>query len=177
MSGEQGQFEQHFLDTYKDNKDGVYRICCYYLSDPDDRKDLFQDIWTTVLKNLDSFKGRSTIRTWIYRIATNQALIYLKHSKKIPVNRNHPHSEFILQNLATESNDSKLELEKDLEVMLGLINNLPVQDKVLISLVLEDMSGKEISDVTGFSESNVRVRIHRIKKKLTEAFKKLQSHV
>lgn len=167
---------QHFLQVYKENKDTVYRICCYYLQDVDDRKDLFQDIWSVIFKNLETFEGRSSIRTWIFRIATNNALMAINKLKRIPEKQYHPDSERIVQNLPVEP-DPKINLESDINRMLHIINTLPVTERTIISLVLEESSGKEIAEVTGLSEENVRVRIHRIKKKLAEEFKKLENHV
>ena len=169
--------EHQFLKVYEENKDTVHRLCCYYFPETEDRKDLFQDIWSIIFKNLDGFEGRSSIRTWIYRIATNAALMSVNRLNRSPENKNHPDTDQIFQNLSADYDTGKVDKEKNIEQMLLLVNNLPVQDKAIISLVLEDSTGKEIAEVTGLSEENVRVRIHRIKKKLAEEFQKSKSHV
>jgi RNA polymerase sigma-70 factor (ECF subfamily) len=73
--------------------------------------------------------------------------------------------------LAGEDGDSQMAQERQLELMSGLINQLSVVDKIIMSLVLEDLNTKEIAEIVGITESNVRVKIHRIKEELREKVK------
>lgn len=70
-----------FQDILVDNKDKIYRICCYYLSDPEDRKDLYQDILINIWRSLRTFRGESKPGTWIFRIAINSALGFIYKEK------------------------------------------------------------------------------------------------
>ena len=60
------------------------------------------------------------------------------------------------------------QMESDVRQLYECIRRLPDLDKTLVSLFLEDASSKEIAEVTGMSEANVRVRLHRIKKTLKQ---------
>jgi len=66
--------------------------------------------------------------------------------------------------------------ERDYEYLYKCISDLPETDRILISLELEDVKQTEIANIVGISEANVRVRIHRIKEKLTEKFKDYEKH-
>ena len=59
----------------------------------------------------------------------------------------------------------------DMDAFIRAVNQLPVYERALITLYLEDLSGKEMADITGLSEANVRVKIHRIKERLCELTK------
>ena len=154
-----------FQDILIDNKDKIYRICCYYLSDPEDRKDLYQDILINIWKSLPSFKGKSKLETWIFRIAVNSALGFIYKEKKRK-DKNDISKDIV--DIQIESNQSKMDEEDKYKQVLDAINCLKTSDKVLISMYLENLSQKEIAEISGFSESNVRVKIHRIKKILTK---------
>ena len=73
--------------------------------------------------------------------------------------------------LDDESLKEKLEQEKQLEKLQAELNQLSVIDKALISLMLEGLSMKEISDIIGITEPNVKVKIHRVKTQIKEKLK------
>lgn len=75
-----------------------------------------------------------------------------------------------LANIIDEKDDKQLK-EKQLNTLQAELNQLPVIDKSLISLTLEGLSMKEIANVIGITESNVKVKIHRIKKQLKDNLK------
>lgn len=154
--------------VFEENKDRIYRVCCYYVRNAEDRKDLFQEVFTHIFKGLDKFEGKSSLSTWIYRITINSCLAYLNKEKR----RKRLYSDLSTYNKA--QTDEKGQIEKQLvkkEKMKHLyksINQLSFINKSIISLVLEDVSQKEIAEVLGISEENVRVKIHRIKKTLSK---------
>ena len=63
-------------------------------------------------------------------------------------------------------------IEKDIKFLYQCISELQEVERIIISLELEDMNQKEIAEIVGLSQGNVRVKIHRIKEKLTQKFKK-----
>jgi RNA polymerase sigma-70 factor (ECF subfamily) len=75
--------------------------------------------------------------------------------------------------LQLEIKDEILEtnIEKDIQFLYQCISELQEIERIIISLELEDMNQKEIAEIVGLSEGNVRVKIHRIKEKLTQKFK------
>ena len=64
----QNQLEQAFGQIIEDNKDKIYRICKIYSVSPLEPQDLFQEVVIQIWKSLSTFKGKSNINTWIYKI-------------------------------------------------------------------------------------------------------------
>ena len=159
--------EALFNDIYKANKDKVYRICCFYLYDPDDRQDLFQEVLTNVWRGLDRFEGRSKVSTWIYRIAVNTSLAFRKKQYKEDVKIENAKSE-IQKNWNPAVTEDDQETIDKLHHAISRLNKI---EKAIVSLMLEDISQQEIAEIMGYSENNVRVRIHRIKQKLKSILK------
>ncbi len=156
-----------FKKILEDNKDRIYRICCAYVLDRDDRDDLYQEIIINIWKNLDKFEGRSQISTWIYRIAVNTSLLHIKKAGK----RNSLHTEINdnTHNLPEDNDkEEKIKTGSLIEKLYECIQKLTELDRLIISMVLDELSYKEIADVTGINVSNAGVRINRIKKTLNK---------
>ena len=154
-----------FLQVLTDNKDRIFRICCAYVNDSDDRDDLFQEIIINIWKNLDKFEGRSLISTWIYRVAVNTALMHIKSTGK----RKKLHSDIDVETLnipEDKGREEAVNTGSQVGLLYKSIAMLAELDRLIISMVLEDLPYKEISDVTGLTVNNVGVRINRIKKEL-----------
>lgn len=156
-----------FKQVLGENKDRIYRICCAYERNAIDRDDLYQEIAINIWKNLDKFEGRSLVSTWIYRIAVNTSLMHIKKESR----RNNAKTELDENslNIAEPPNDDreeKIETGKKIEVLNECINELGTLDRLIISMVLDDLSYKEIAEVTGLTVNNTGVRINRIKKEL-----------
>ena len=152
--------ETRFANIVEENKDKIYRICCYYVSDDDEVKDLYQEVLMNIWKGLDKFRGDSLITTWIFRITVNSALASLarqKKSKKVAL------FEDIIINSEQESQKDR---NKEIKHLQKAVSQLPLLDMIIISLVLEEVSTKEIANITGLTGGNVRVRIHRAKEVL-----------
>lgn len=156
-----------FKQVLSENKDRIYRICCAYERNAIDRDDLYQEIAINIWKNLDKFEGRSAISTWIYRIAVNTSLMHIKKESR----RNSTKTELDENSLniaepPDDDREEKIETGKKIEILNECINELGTLDRLIISMVLEDLSYKEISEVTGLTVNNTGVRINRIKKEL-----------
>lgn len=162
-----GKDKNLFDEIFRNNKDRVYRLCCMYSGDADLRKDLMQDIFVRVWENMDSFRGDAAMSTWIYRIALNTCLTHVRTLKRNLEVKTLP------DNFDLEDVEPIKEEGPSLDQFIHAVNKLPAFDRTLISLYLEDLSGKEISEITGISEANVRVKIHRIKERLGEIIKEL----
>jgi RNA polymerase sigma-70 factor (ECF subfamily) len=150
-----------FEAIYRTYSPQVFRICLGYLNDEEQARDLVQETFVAVWKNLDSFENRSKISTWIFRIATNNCLRALEKSKRF-VTTELPANLPALTETAPEA---------ELHFLYACIAELPETDRIIIALVLEDVPQAEIADIVGLSPGNIRVKIHRIKEKLTLKFK------
>ncbi len=160
--------EERFKEIIGDNESKIRRICRYYATSEEESKDIYQEVLVNIWKSLDSFRGDSALSTWIYRIAVNTSLsISGKSLRQTKLHLNLDTAQ--LASLTDESDfDSEEKFRIRHEALLVGLNQLSVIDKALISLVLEGLSMKEIAQVIGLTEPNVRVKIHRIKDSLRE---------
>lgn len=135
----------------------LHKICRTYKKDPDDRDDLFQEIVYNAWKSYPRFEGRSKFSTWLYRVALNTALYQNRKDrffgKKIDL-------DLVKNVIVADSKDDNTEL------LWMAINQLNETEKSIVVLYLEELPYKEISDITGFSEGNVAVKLTRIKSKM-----------
>lgn len=163
--------EEKFNQIVSENSERIQRICRYYNSNEEDQKDMYQEVLVNIWKSIESFRGDSAISTWVYRVAVNTSLSFtgkaFRHMK-LMVNGTTQNLNSILDE---ENLKVKLEQENLLNRLQIELNQLSVIDKALISLMLEGLSMKEIADVIGITEPNVKVKIHRIKGQLKEKLK------
>jgi RNA polymerase sigma-70 factor (ECF subfamily) len=150
-----------FEEIYAQYSPQVFRVCMGYINDHELAKDLTQEIFISVWKNLASFKGDSKIGTWIFRIATNNCLRAIEKSKRTVTAAFPDH-------LAAPTEESP---EEKLDFLYKCIGELKETDRIIISLELEGLPQAEIADIVGVTEGNIRIKIHRIKEKLAVKFK------
>ena len=155
--------EKEFLEKIEKHKGVIFKISKMYMDNFDDQKDLFQEITFQVWKAYPTFEGRSAFSTWLYRIALNTAIIFLKSEKRRSFIQNDE-----VENFQITQNDYNEEEELKLKKMYEAINQLNAIDKALIFYYLEDFSGKEIASQLGITEVNARVKLNRAKEKLKE---------
>ncbi|WP_027381758.1 RNA polymerase sigma factor [Chryseobacterium daeguense] len=155
--------EKEFLEKIEKHKGIIFKISKMYMDEKDDRDDLFQEITYQVWKAYPNFKGESQFSTWLYRIALNTAIIFLKNEKKRSFIANED-----LSGYKITQEDFDNEKEDKLNAMYQAIHQLNAIDKAFIFYYLENFSGKEIAEQMGISEGNVRVKMNRAKNKLKE---------
>ena len=155
-----------FNELFQTHYPKVLRLCKgYFNGDADLAADASQEVFIKVWEHLGSFRNESGISTWIFRITVNTCLVYLrKNSSKKEI-----HSEQF-PNVATENYSP--EIEEKLSKMYACIQKLDEMGKMIILMVLEGMEYNEIAQVVGLTEETLRVRIHRIKKSLTQCVQK-----
>jgi len=166
---------EQFKLLVEEQQERIRSVCRYFSKNAADQQDLFQEILINTWNGLDSFRGDSKPGTWMYRVAINTALGFAGKAKKrlqFSVSLDTP----ALKTFAEEEEISLEEgREKMLEELEMYINQLSVIDKILVSLMLQDLSYREIADIVGITEPNVRVKIHRIKNELKQSMK-FESH-
>ena len=160
--------QTYFKEIYQANKDKIYRLCLGFTGNVTDADDLLQEVLLKVWNNLDGFKGESKIETWVYRVATNTALLFVNRKKRSQNKWNETQSEQLI--FKTEDHDPTIDLQ--INQLYEAISKLKEIDRIVISLLLEDKSYKEISEITGLQANHIGVKINRIKKDL----KKLMNH-
>lgn len=160
--------EIRFRQIVEENSNRISRICNYYSKNTEDGKDLYQEILINIWKSLDKFRGESSINTWIYRIAVNTSLTFAgKNYRNLNLSIDQmPQGIGIL--LDDDELEKKQKTELELEELETQLNLLSIIDKALITMMLEGLSMREIADVIGLTEPNVKVKIHRIKENLKQ---------
>jgi RNA polymerase sigma-70 factor (ECF subfamily) len=154
--------EAAFRKLYDEHRDRIYRMCCYYVSGEEDRSDLYQDVLHNIWKGLGDFRGESALSTWVYRVTVNSSLAFIA-KQKTRKKKATEFGEFVRsQTRSSEGGEGR----SNIDLLYHAIAELPLIDMIIMSLVLEEASTKEIASATGLTESNVRVRIHRAKDKL-----------
>jgi len=150
-----------FEQLYSAYWEKVYRLCMGYVNDDALAGDLAQETFILAWENLPGFREEANVGTWIFRIASNHCLRQLEKDKKrqrtiLPLQL----PEEVIPDRTAE-----------VEMLYRFIAELPETDRIIISLELEEVKQAEIAQILGLSEGNVRVRIHRIKERLTQKFK------
>ena len=162
---EQQQIFQKWLDGYRAL---LFKVIKAYAFDSEDQNDLFQEICLQMYRSIPNFKGECAVSTWLYRIALNTAIRWSASEKR--------HTDKH-QKLETWMNVLKTSEEpKDEKVawLYSEIKKLNEIDRSLTLLLLDGYSYKQMSEMMGISESNIGVKIHRIKKQLVINSKQYQ---
>jgi len=163
--------ELRFAAVVEQHRDALYRVCCAYVLDEADRQDIYQEALVHVWKSLDTFRGESNLGTWIYRVAVNTCLGWLRREKR---------RRQMLERAREEQSSVAPEVEprtptasgENLQQLYACIARLAPVDRLLVSLYLEEMDSAEMASVLGISEGNVRVKLHRIKQQLRQMWEK-----
>jgi RNA polymerase sigma factor (sigma-70 family) len=155
-----------FTSVIKENKNLIFKICYSYCSNPENRRDLQQEILLQLWKSFSKFDGRVKISTWIYRIALNTAISFYRNDYKHIANK----ATIDLSVISLPDFNDGIELEENIEMLYKFIENLKDLDKALILLYLDDYKYQDIAKLIGITETNVATKINRIKKILKEQF-------
>jgi RNA polymerase sigma-70 factor (ECF subfamily) len=163
---EQKQIFDHWL---KEHKGLFFKFVRAYAFTQNDRDDLFQEIAVQVWRSIPNFKGDAAVTTWIYRITINTAIAWSRKEKKHQEGRQ---SLIESEHLLKDANQP----DSRLDWLYEQISQLNEVDRTLTLLLLDGFSYKEMSKIIGISESNVGVKINRIKKVLITKSQKNHSH-
>ena len=154
--------KQDFLNLIDDNRNIIYKVCFIYSDSVNSHEDLFQEVVINLWSSWPRFRGDCKVQTWIYRIALNTCVSFLRKSKA------RPSSLPLTNNIEVVAND--FDHEKIRELYIN-INNLEKIEKAIVLLHLEEKSHDEISQILGISKSNVAVKLFRIREKLKQMSK------
>lgn len=162
LKGETNLFS-YFLARYNQP---VFSLIHRIILSKEDAEELTQDVFIKAFRKLDTYRGDCSFFTWIYRIAYNTAISETRKRKFI-----FPAIDETLVNTVKEEEIDVLfggsEKEELLLQMEQCIENLNPEEKAMLTLYyLENKSVQELSDVFQFSTDNVKVKLHRIRKKL-----------
>jgi len=154
---------------YREAADGygaaLDRLASAYEANPEERRDLLQEIHLGLWRSFGAFDGRCSLRTWIYRVAHNIATSHVIRQKR---------KNSVLVTLEaiealpddTPGQDQRVNLER----LMALIHQLKPLDRQMTLLYLEGMDAASIGEVMGVSAGSVATKIHRIKNILARRF-------
>ena len=156
--------EHQFELLVRQHKRTIYTVCYMFSHDKAEIDDLFQEILIRLWNGFDHYEGRSSARTWVYRVALNTAINQDKKERRrietVPLT---------VDIDPFEADNPKTEQVRKLH---DLISQLELIDRSLVLLWLEGISYDEIGAIIGITPNNVGVRLLRIKEKLVIMSKK-----
>jgi RNA polymerase sigma-70 factor (ECF subfamily) len=151
--------DEPFLTLLNGHLGMIHRISKAYATSHLDRQDLFQEIVYQLWRSYPKYRGESSPITWLYRVALNTAITAVRKRSRRPTL------------VPLETGDHRVEPQSpthesemaSLHVAIARLNDI---ERALLMCYLEDLSYARISEIFGISESNVGVRLSRIKTKL-----------
>lgn len=150
--------EQEFLSVIQEYSRVIYKVCYLYTTPNATLNDLYQEVVLNIWKAFPKFRKECKISTWIYRIALNTCISFIRKEKNIP--------EIISFTQEADRIEEDDEKQLMLNTLYRMINRLGQLEKSIILLYLEEKKYEEISEITGLSITNVATKISRIKDKL-----------
>ena len=150
-----------FGDWLAGHKGILFKVVHAYAFEHADRQDLFQEVVFQIWRSVDAFRGQSSVPTWMYRVALNTAIAWTR--KETRHRRGKEPFEGVEGLLTTESAEKR---DPRVEWLYRQIAQLKDVDRSVALLLLDGFSYKEIASIVGLTESNVGVKINRIKSAL-----------
>ena len=153
--------EQDFEAIVEKYSDFVYNLTYRILGNHADAEDAAQDAFLAAYRNFHRFRGDSSVSTWLYRIATNVALLKLRKDRQ---RRMIPHVDYEdVQLVSPSEGPEKLALNAELRERLEQgLDSLPANLKTAVVLRdVQDLSNEEAAEILGVSVSSLKARLHR----------------
>lgn len=148
------------------HKDLVFTIALKILQNREDAEEVAQDAFVKAFQKLSTFRQDSKFSTWLYRIAYNESISRTRLRKLTEVE--------IVEEISESVTDGEMEeevlgmgQEEQQQAIALVMKRLPEPDQLMITLFyLQGLQVSEISDITGMSENNIKVRMHRLRKRI-----------
>lgn len=162
------------VDKHKDN---AFTLAFRITGNREEAEEIAMDAFVKVYRSLGKFRNDSKFTTWLYRIVHNESISALrkKQPETAPLDNN------LVENYtAGEMHEHVYALDDKQQQWLirRALEQLPPEDNMLITLFyMDDQSIGEISQITGLSQSNIKVRLHRTRKKLYQILNRSQQNV
>lgn len=152
----------YFLDTYGQP---VFSLIVRMVNSEEDAEELTQDTFMKAFEHLSSFNGKSSFSTWIYRSAYNTALSFLR--------KKNVEQTVIDDNQWNRISDTQIddalnnESEEQIEKLQQALTKLTAEERALVTLFYEEEhSIQELAQILNLNEGNIKVKLHRLRKKL-----------
>ncbi|KMK78333.1 RNA polymerase factor sigma C [Alkalihalobacillus pseudalcaliphilus] len=163
--------EAILIDAMQNHGDEILRLIYSYVKNREVAEDLTQDVFIKVYQRIDQFQQRSTLRTWLYRIAINQSKDYLKswHFRKV-----HTEEEpFFLQRHDGRTPEQLTIQQSETEAIIEKVFLLPLKYREVIYLFYyQECSVKEVAELLQLKEATVKTRLYQARKKMKLSYQK-----
>jgi RNA polymerase sigma-70 factor, ECF subfamily len=165
--------ESKFADLYNEHSRAIYYLALRFLSDPQKAEDATHDVFLKAYRKMDQFRGESSWRTWLYRIAIN-------HCRNLQQGWNERHmfsnaDDAVWETTAART-DSPLRVLETKELgqrIQKALDGLPPEYRLLLLLVADkELSYEQVGNLTDQSSDAVRGKLHRARKAFTVLFEK-----
>ncbi len=151
---------RYFVSKYKDMG---FTVAVSVVKDEFIAQEVLQDAFMKAYRSLSSFSNRSSFRTWFYRIVVNEALSRLRKEKRDLIS----YTDDLNDEKADETLLSDLKEEEQIQQINEALQKLPPKESLVLRLFyLQEESIKEVCEVTGWTESNTKVILHRARKNM-----------
>ncbi len=151
--------ENTYLELIKTHEKIIHKVVGLYHSDDNDKEDMYQEILLQVWRGIDNFKSDAKFSTWLYKVALNTVLNGQKQ-KRIK-------TETLSESQPQESSENY----DNINLLYQVIRRLDEIDRMIITLNLEGYKNPEIAEITGMSTNHINVKLHRIRKSITNQLK------
>ncbi len=160
------EHEEMLLAALASHGAALHRIAHVYAEGDGEDEDLYQEILMEAWKALPSFRGDSSLNTWLYRVALNTALTWRRRSAR----RQNHRAAMTARMEAISPSVSSGSQRSEREILRHFLDSLNGPSRTVLVLYMEGLTHEEIAGVTGLSQSAVGVRIHRMKKVFVERY-------
>jgi RNA polymerase sigma-70 factor, ECF subfamily len=151
----------------------TFSVALRILGDEEEAKDMVQETMITIWKTINKIKSTESFMTWMYRIVVNKCYDQLRKRKRKPEIIVDEKTWGAISNKMSENYSSGLENKEIAQLINLLAGRLsPRQRAVFVLSDLEEMSGEEISLITGMSRTNVKANLHYARKRIGEMIEK-----
>lgn len=171
--------QEAFQQLVEQNQDRIINTCYGFVRNSEDADDITQDVFIEVYRSINKFNKDSKLSTWIYRIAVNKSLDFIKKQNRIKrwggiiKQTTNEHEEQDNWYAHDETPEQELEQKERIRILNTAIDKLPTKQKSAFTLhKYEDLSYKEIAEIMETSVSSVESLMHRAKKNLQKSLEK-----
>ena len=162
LKGDTNSFA-HLINKYKDMS---YTLAMKIVKNHEDAEEVAQDSFLKAYEKLDSFKGDSKFSTWLYTIVYRNSITKIR-KKKVATS---DIDDYVMDNYSEGSESPQIDAiksEEQKKYVKEAIDRLPEKDASLVTLFyMNDSSIEEIEKITGLTQSNIKVKLFRARKKL-----------
>lgn len=157
---------QMLVERYQDY---AYTICHSILKNSEEAEEAAQDAFIKAYRSLNKYESKSKFSTWLYTIAYRTSIDRYRTLKK-----HKPLDDLTINQLQTEEGQDHYEKEDIYKFLNQAIDTLQEEDGIIVRLFyLKELGIKEINKITGISESNIKIKLFRARKKLKDILQQL----